>query len=743
MNHPISKRIAVLAAFLSLGLSAGLLSSGVPSEESREGRRWIAANLSPAEAETVRQLAEQIALEVQSANHHTEVDSSPKLAETATSLSIRLSAALAVLLHTEWEIDPVPWVRLAAQREGVSRRNIEQRLLAFEFRGDEFPGLQTTVRGPHWLQTQCGADLLSEVTGVGFWQFHEIYFPKETQFSDSDIPLLANLPGLERIWVENSQITDQGVSVLSQMPRLTDFHLAGCSLLTDEAIRSLAHPNLRTLDISSGPRITDAGIRALHNCTQLQELGLSETGISSVSLPVIAALHQLKVLKLDRTSVLNGLEQLESLDRLEILSLSGLGSSTDPIPSTSLNFLTHLKRLRSLDLSETAIDRIQLSGLHHLEHLSLGHTVLKKLTLRSIPRLKQLSTGYPSTRKDILLESVDLHGLNELSQLTLHVHPSRACTEFASGLSTLPSLRSLYLPVAAMSDPLAEELGRLPKLEHLIIEDADLSDGQLKLILRAQRLRSLNCGGQSLTRSGVQAVLNSDRLESLQLRRLRLIDDTQWRPSASLKQLTLWDCEIGFLSLARTDSLSQFHIFQSRFERLHIRQCAQLTRTQFLQTDIGSFWVDDCPQLASVFAGFTQFDSVRLENLPVLENLTIQEHSSIRELRLSRLPTLRSCSFWAAEIQAEILAGLPDIVTLTDLDVSGSTLEDDAVVWISKISQLRRLRASSHFSRAGLEQLRQLSNLKELLLYWNDASDWTREEAVRMFPSRTSVTVFP
>ncbi len=210
-----------------------------------------------------------------------------------------------------------------------------------------------------------------------------------------------------------------------------------------------------------------------------------------------------------------------------------------------------------------------------------------------------------------------------------------------------------------------------------------------------------------------------------------------------MQKLVLWDCDIRSLSLAMTNSLSQFGIFLSRIERLHVHQCPELTRTEFLETNIGNFQINDCPKLASVFAGFTRFDSVRIENLPELESLTIQEHSSVRELRLSQLPKLRSCSFWMAEIPSDILSELPDISTLRELDVSGTPLQDDAAVWISKIPQLRRLRASSHFSRAGLKQLQKLSNLKELLLYWTDKADWTKEEAVQMFRHKTSVTVFP
>ncbi|MBL8810522.1 MAG: hypothetical protein JNM43_10130 [Planctomycetaceae bacterium] len=745
MRHQVRKCSVVLLTLVSLVLlSAQLFWFGA----SYQGHHWIAANLSPGEAAAVRHLAAQIAAQIAKLDHEAGPTSnafqSQSLVRQAAGLSIRQAAALAILLQTDHGIAPLPWVRLAAQREHAARQLVEERLRHFESREGKFPGLEITLRGPEWLQDSIGTQLLGEVTGVGIWQFHDSDIPAATQFSDSDVALLLALPGLERIWAENSQLTDRGASELSQLPRLSDIDLAGCRHLTDGAIRSLAAcQNLRALDVSHIPKITDAGLRSLHNCDRLQELGLSHTGISSDSLPVIAGLRQLRILKLDKTNILTGLEQLESLKQLEVLSLSHLGSEAERVSSSSLDFLSQLRHLRMLDLSETAVEHLKLSNLPALTDLSLGHSSLRKLTLRNLPRLRQLSTGYPSTRKDIRLESTDLYGLTDLSRLTLHVHSPEACTEFAGGLRTLTSLTWLHLPVAAISDTLSEELGRLPKLEGLILEEADLTDRQLQSILTARRLRSLDCGGQNLTQQSVQAAVNSGRLENLQFRRLRLSERVAWKARVRLKRLSFRDCNIKELELSRSDSLDTLSVSLSTLDQLRIHQCSQLRLTDLSESTVQTFLVEDCPRVTNVFSGFTRLDVVRLSNLPQLEQLTIQEHSTARVLHLSQLPKLRNCSFWAAEIQSDLLTELPDLPSLKVLDISNTPLQDDAISLISRMSQLHTLTASSHIRRAGLEQLLQIPNLSTIMLYWNDTLDWTKEEAEQMFRNRKSVTVFP
>lgn len=111
-------------------------------------------------------------------------------------------------------------------------------------------------------------------------------------------------------------------------------------------------------------------------------------------------------------------------------------------------------------------------------------------------------------------------------------------------------------------------------------------------------------------------------------------------------------------------------------------------------------------------------------------------------MRLAELPALRSVSFWAADISISALEALLEISELAELDVSNTSLNDDAAAVIGRMAGLQRLSASSHFSRAGLQHLQQLSHLNCLDLYHRPESDGTEEEARRMFSHVKEVTVF-
>lgn len=97
------------------------------------------------------------------------------------------------------------------------------------------------------------------------------------------------------------------------------------------------------------------GVRFLENCPGLQELDLSETSVTSASLPVIANMWDLRTLNLSRTAVRTGIDQLTNLRQLETFGLASLGSVDERIPAESLSILSEFKRLQLLELSETAV----------------------------------------------------------------------------------------------------------------------------------------------------------------------------------------------------------------------------------------------------------------------------------------------------------------------------------------------------------------------------------------------------
>lgn len=661
-----------------------------------------------------------------------------KLEREVALLSLREVAELCSLLQTEHSIDPAPWLKLTAERERIAKSRLEKLHERFACESG-YVYLETTVRGSKELRDTFGDEMLTEVTGVGFWQFSEGPFPNETDFSDVDVETILELRGLEQFWAHHSKLSDAGIVRLSELSSLKELHLAGCLGLTDSAIKSLAKPNLIALDVSGIPAISDLGITSLERSVDLRELNLEGTGVTSESLAVISRLPELRLLKLDHTNIVVGLEQLNRLKKLEVLGLSQLGKASEPVPGDSLDFLSDLKNLEKIDLGDSAISRIRLHRLPKLKQLTIGHSVLKEISLIDLPLLEELYTGYPHSRDDIELERVELAGLGSLVRLALHLGNSSACDGVAKGLESLPRLQNLQVRGASMSDQLADAIGGHGELAHLALPAAAISDRQLSAVLQAKKLRSLDCCGKLLTDVGIRA-LSESQLQYLKLSELHDVNPSNISQMKSLAQLIFSDCDLEELELERS-TVDRLEVSAGEIRHLRIRSCDKLTRLSLYSVTVEEWEVESCSSISSLFAGGSKLAFVDLRNLPCLEGITIQEKSVLRKWSLSELPMLRSVSFWAAEIDPQALDALQQFRTLKTLDISSSSLGDESAKSLASLSSLERLSANVNFSRSGLEQLSRLP-LREIKLYRTRESDWTEAEGRKIFSHVPESVVF-
>jgi Leucine-rich repeat (LRR) protein len=702
---------------------------------------WVSARLTDAEIAHVRRLAKQIS---QDERQTPDAPDREHLRTQAAALSVREAAALGILLSREWNIDPQPWIEPAAQRERRARERLNELLAHFDPPEASYPRLQMTIRGPDWLQEQCGKEPLTEVTGVGIWRFYDGGIPAPSDFSDDQVAVLLDLPGLERVWLQYSQLTDAGVEQLATLPRLAEYHLAGCSNLTDASLRAMARPELRLVDVTAAAEITDGGIAALAVCPNLEELLLEKTGITSASLVTIGRLRTLRQLTLNETAIRNHLDRLRPLRQLEHLSLARLGDEDAPLAEESLAFLSDLKHLSSLDLDGTAVSKVELRQLPELKRLSIGHPALKELALTDLPQIESLQFTYPWSRwrNEVRLERLKFDGLSGLRHLAVRGFDESAAAGLAVGLRSSPHLTRLYLSPASMTDELAQAIGRLGELEQLDLGQSPLSDVQLSEILKAPRLVHLTCGGGQLTAEGLQLFGRYDRLKRLKLSDVELADLSVLGTAQSLEQLELWDCHADRFTLSGHPALDALIVRLGSIERLQVEQSPRFRRLIVSNAEIGRLDIQSCHALTSVSGGGTNLGIVALSDLPKLTNLTIQERASVEELQLMELPELRSVSFWAAQVSLRALEALIELASLRNLDVSGTNLGDEAAAIIGRMTSLQSLSASSHFTRRGLEHIARLPNLRRILLYRHDELDWNDGDARRMFPNMREFTVF-
>jgi hypothetical protein len=179
---------------------------------------------------------------------------------------------------------------------------------------------------------------------------------------------------LRELVVDASDVDDDGLAHLQNMPRLESISTTGCHEIKGKCFPILAKlPNLQRLNFR-GHIIDEANFKYLPSFPKLTFLGLRETRLEQGAVNSLARCSQLSDLEL------NGDKNIDD---------------------NCLAELSALKHLRRLDLGGTAVtDRtmILLSRFPELEILDLTntHTTFKGLVLLKPLKLKQLilSAGY-------------------------------------------------------------------------------------------------------------------------------------------------------------------------------------------------------------------------------------------------------------------------------------------------------------------------------------------------------------
>lgn len=697
---------------------------------------WIRENLSAAEIEQVRDLADRI-------------DAAAALPENAPAdlcaavrrLSIREAAGLGTLLLDEYNVDPAPWVALPYARE----KGAEDRLLPLvrhSGAGYAGPPIERTVRGPSRLRRHCGEAMLTEVTGVGFWEFYEEGVDAPTSFGDPHVDILLALPGLEWIRASRSKLTDEGGARLATLSRLRIVRFAETAV-GDRTLRGLGrNPALREIDVAQARHITDDGVKALENIRGLEKLDLSGTAVTSDSLETIAGFSALRELSLDHTRVHENISKLGRLQHLRRLVLDGLGTTDAPIPSEELAFLSSLKDVESLSLKGTAVKRLAVNDLPRLSDLDLGDDVLTDLALTDLPKLRELAVMPPGNeRSSLQLEQLTVRGLPSVVRIAMPELSAGAADGLARGLATMPRVASMSFS-AGISDALATAIGELPQLEVLTVNA--LTDAQLAAVARAQQLSFLRAGGESLTSPGLRELRRGTALTRLQLEDLTVDEADFLGEMPALKSLRLDRCQISDLRLDDSAAVPHLEIREGHVDKLTARRCEALQHLSLSECRVNRLTIESCPRFSHLFCGGNALlDRVVLRDLPVLTSMTFQEGTTLGDCELEGLPAVRDVSFWAANVSTRhlepLLKNLPE---LKRLDVSGTRLGDEAAKVLARLKPLETVTASPWFGIDGLSALATLPALRDLKLYHRPESDWTPDEARRLFSHVENVAVF-
>jgi len=177
--------------------------------------------------------------------------------------------------------------------------------------------VQYDPRGPQWLRDHFGDErmrLFDAVVGVDL---------HGTETTDATLSYLVNrLPGLQKLVLDKTQVTNRGLSFLTDMPKLEWLSLKD----TQVGDVGLAHlksiTTLFALDLTN-THVTDAGLAHLKGLTSLEGLILDETRITDAGLSYLARL-KLLTFAMNKTRVTDaGLAHLKGMTGLKELYLDG------------------------------------------------------------------------------------------------------------------------------------------------------------------------------------------------------------------------------------------------------------------------------------------------------------------------------------------------------------------------------------------------------------------------------------
>ena len=208
------------------------------------------------------------------------------------------------------------------------------------------------------------------------------------------VAFYSELPSLERLDLECTDVDDELILRISRMKRLTRLFIRHADRVTDEGwARLAALENLTYLGAWHGNRLTDKALESLAGLKKLESLHFARCpGFKDAGLAAVSRLSSLRSLSF---SGVDGFTP-EGLKHLEKLSLEDLDFTFLPLGDEGFRSVGRIATLRELSLRY--LDNLTDAGLAHLKGLKR----MKELHIHRCPGvttkgLKDLQAAWPGT----------------------------------------------------------------------------------------------------------------------------------------------------------------------------------------------------------------------------------------------------------------------------------------------------------------------------------------------------------
>lgn len=194
-----------------------------------------------------------------------------------------------------------------------------------------------------------------------------------TEITDKACVMLAQLPTLIELDIEDTDITDAGLQALAASKTLATINLRDVKKVTDDGVIALTKlPRLSGLYLGH-TRVSDKALEAIGNCPKIDRLGFVKDKITDDGMKYLCNLPNLIGIDLSETEVTaEGLKHLP-VDKLMVLNLQGT-----QIGGKDLTVISRFHNLRELNLSGCTIGDANFSEIFKL-------TKLAKLNIQQCP----------------------------------------------------------------------------------------------------------------------------------------------------------------------------------------------------------------------------------------------------------------------------------------------------------------------------------------------------------------------
>jgi len=436
-----------------------------------------------------------------------------------------------------------------------------------------------SVQLPWWLAWDGERDF-EQAVGVGFkFGWYDEQLDPETEISDREMRLIADMPRIQRLEIPHSEVGDAGLA-----------HLA-----------SLRH--LETLDLSA-TKITDRGLRHLAHLRSLKELKLNNMDISGA-----------------------GIQYLARCPQLQALEVFGLDA-----PTEYAGYFGQITSLQSLRLAGGRFERFRLGGLRRFRDLVLHGRDCAEFEFTDLPALQSLH---------ISCDRIDRLVLRDLPRLTsLDVYTESISQEAMEYIGNVDSLRQLQLSRSPVDNDGLKAIGRLSGLENLHLESMTVDDSGMSTFANLRRLKWLSLRAPEVGEQGLNHLRHLRNLEYLRLAEIQCEGDfTPVLTSLpSLRELHLGGCRFHELRCSGHAALENIEGSLTQLDSIYLEDLPTLRRIDFSRLRVQCFSFQRLPQLSwlhlSILQG-TEVASARLRDLPRLEHLAfvgISPEGSIEDL---------------------------------------------------------------------------------------------------------------